>query len=162
MYSPKPTVATGHAPQAGKRSTELTIENMDELLFDDLLWLAQAQREHDNFAEILRKDGTEVLYFSDCLADVVDAAPIREQLIKDVFKFECLDRRLSEAFITELMNIPSKELADHLIEGYTKRGRDICKCNLSLVSSVENGSDFIIHPIPNLYFQRSITVANGT
>lgn len=62
------------------------------------------------------------------------------------------------------MNIPSKELADHLIEGYTKKEvRDICKCNLSLVSSVENGSDFIIHPIPNLYFQRdpAITVANG-
>ena len=151
-----------HRP--GKEIDRLTIENMDELLFDDLLWLAQAQREHDNFAEILRKDGTEVLYFSDCLADVVDAAPIREQLIKDVFKFECLDRRLSEAFITELMNIPSKELADHLIEGYTKKEvRDICKCNLSLVSSVENGSDFIIHPIPNLYFQRdpAITVANG-
>ena len=116
-----------HRP--GKEIDRLTIENMDELLFDDLLWLAQAQREHDNFAEILRKDGTEVLYFSDCLADVVDAAPIREQLIKDVFKFECLDRRLSEAFITELMNIPSKELADHLIEGYTKKKRSETSAN---------------------------------
>ena len=151
-----------HRP--GKEIDRLTIENMDELLFDDLLWLAQAQKEHDNFAEILRKEGTEVLYFSDCLAQVMDSVEVREQLIKDVFRFECLDRRLSEAFITELMNIPSKELADHLIEGYTKKEvREICKCSLSLVSSVDNGSDFIIHPIPNLYFQRdpAMTVANG-
>ncbi|MCC8178808.1 MAG: hypothetical protein LIO38_06820, partial [Cloacibacillus sp.] len=40
---------------------------MDELLFDDLLWLARAQKEHAHCAEILRKEGTEVVYFSDCL-----------------------------------------------------------------------------------------------
>lgn len=152
-----------HRP--GKEIDRLTIDNMDELLFDDLLWLEQAQREHDNFAEMLRNEGTEVLYFNECLAQVMETPAIRERLIKDIFKFECLDRRLSEVFITELMNMPSLELADHLIAGYTKKEvRDVCDCTgLSLVSCVENGSDFLIHPIPNLYFQRdpAITVANG-
>lgn len=151
-----------HRP--GKEIDRLTIENMDELLFDDLLWLKQAQKEHDNFAEILRNNGTEVLYFSDSLAEVIARKDVREELIGDVFRFECLDRRLSEAFKPALMEMPAKELADHLIEGYTKKEvKAICPCGLSLVSSVENGSDFIIHPIPNLYFQRdpAVTVANG-
>ena len=54
-----------HRP--GREIDRLTIENMDELLFDDLLWLEQAQREHDNFAQILRDNGTEVLYFGKTL-----------------------------------------------------------------------------------------------
>ena len=152
-----------HKP--GREIDRLTIDNMDELLFDDLLWLERAREEHDNFADILRKEGTEVLYFNECLADILGMLPVREKLIRAIFRFECLDRRLSEAFITELMNIPSLELADHLIMGYTRSEvRDICNCGrISLVSCVENGSDFIIHPIPNLYFQRdpAITVANG-
>ena len=152
-----------HKP--GMEIDRLTIENMDELLFDDLLWLERARQEHDKFAEMLRNEGTEVLYFNECLAEVMEQLPVREKLIKSVLRFECLDRRLSEAFSTELMNMPALELADHLIAGYTRKEvRDICNCgNLSLISCVENGSEFIIHPIPNLYFQRdpAITVANG-
>ena len=58
-----------HRP--GREIDRLTIDNMDELLFDDLLWLEQAQREHDNFADILRANGTEVLYFSKTLAEAI-------------------------------------------------------------------------------------------
>lgn len=149
-----------HRP--GKEIDRLTIENMDELLFDDLLWLEQAQREHDNFAEILKKQGTEVLYFSHTLADVLQTASVREALLKDLFRFECLDRRLSEAFMPALMELPALELADHLIAGYTKgEVRKLCGAGLSLVAAVENGSNFIIHPIPNLYFQRDPAMMVG-
>ena len=151
-----------HRP--GREIDRLTIDNMDELLFDDLLWLEQAQREHDNFADILRSNGTEVLYFNRTLAEAIARPEVREELINDVFRFECLDRRISDEFRPVLMDMAAQELADHLIEGWTKEEvNGVCDRSLSLVSSVSNGSDFVIHPIPNLYFQRdpAITVADG-
>ena len=151
-----------HRP--GREIDRLTIDNMDELLFDDLLWLEQAQREHDNFADILRSNGTEVLYFNRTLAEAIACPEVKEELINDVFRFECLDRRISDEFRPVLMDMAAQELADHLIEGWTKEEvNGVCDRSLSLVASVSNGSSFVIHPIPNLYFQRdpAITVADG-
>lgn len=172
MYQQKPFCVfseTGPLKQVmlhrpGNELNRLTISNMDELLFDDLIWLDQAQREHDNFADMLRREGCEVLYFSECLADVIQDRDIRASLLKDVFSYECLDRRLSDGLFNVFMDLPSSDLAAHLIEGYSKEeAASICKTSLSLVSLVENGSEFTIHPIPNLYFQRdpAITVGNG-
>ncbi|MCE5201401.1 MAG: arginine deiminase [Synergistaceae bacterium] len=151
-----------HRP--GKELDRLTINNMDELLFDDLIWLQQAQKEHDNFADILRKEGCEVLYFQECLAEVIEDMEIRTSLIKDVFSFECLDRRISEGLAAAFMELPSDELASHLIAGYSKKeAAEICSPALSLMSHIETGGEFVIRPIPNLYFQRdpAITVGNG-
>ncbi len=151
-----------HKP--GKEIDRLTIENMDELLFDDLLWLEQARKEHDKFADILRSEGAEVLYFNESLAKVLENPTAREELLKDVFKFENVDCCLSEKLLPPLMKWPALKLADHLIEGFTKAEiKKLCDTGASLVAAVENGSDFMIHPIPNLYFQRdpAMSVANG-
>ena len=151
-----------HRP--GNELNRLTINNMSDLLFDDLIWLEQAQREHDDFADILRREGCEVLYFSECLADVLEDKEVRESLIKSVFMLECLDRHLSEGLTEIFMDLPSAELSSHLISGYSKEeASKLFKSSLSLISKVENGGDFVIHPIPNLYFQRdpAITVGCG-
>ena len=39
----------------------LTPTNHDELLFDDVLWVEQAQREHDAFVSLMRGRGVEVV-----------------------------------------------------------------------------------------------------
>lgn len=151
-----------HRP--GNELNRLTINNMGDLLFDDLIWLEQAQREHDEFAEILRREGCEVLYFNECLAKVLEDKEIRKSLIKSVFTLECLDRHLSEGLAEVFMDLPPLDLASHLISGYSKQeASSLFKSSLSLISKVENGGDFVIHPIPNLYFQRdpAITVGCG-
>lgn len=151
-----------HRP--GNELNRLTINNMSDLLFDDLIWLEQAQREHDKFAEILRREGCEVLYFNECLAKVLEDKEVRESLIKSVFMLECLDRHLSEGLAEVFMDLPPIALASHLISGYSKEeASSLFKSSLSLISKVENGGDFVIHPIPNLYFQRdpAITVGCG-
>src|SRR5215213_2430492 len=52
----------------------LTPSNHDELLFDDVLWVEQAQREHDAFVEVMRGRGTEVYYVQDMLAETLAAS----------------------------------------------------------------------------------------
>ena len=149
-----------HRP--GNELNRLTISNMGDLLFDDLIWLEQAQREHDEFADILRREGCEVLYFNDCLAKVIEDKVVRESLIKSVFMLECIDRHLSEGLFELFMDLPSDKLSSHLISGYSKKEASVLyKSPLSLMSKVENGGDFVIHPIPNLYFQRDPAVTVG-
>ena len=151
-----------HRP--GAELNRLTVDNIGELLFDDLIWLEQARKEHDQFAKTLASEGDEILYFSQCLAEVLKKTEIRAKLIADLFRYEGIDRRLSMAFTTELMNTPAQELANHLIGGYTRKEvKDLCKTNLSIIAAIENGSEFLIHPLPNLYFQRdpASIAANG-
>src|SRR5436190_15593512 len=52
----------------------LTPTNHDELLFDDVLWVEQAQREHDEFVALLRSRGVEVFYFHELLAETLTAS----------------------------------------------------------------------------------------
>jgi arginine deiminase len=151
-----------HRP--GGELDRLTIKNMDDLLFDDLIWLQKAQKEHDCFADILRENGCEVLYFQKCLAEIIEDPDVRKSLIRDVFSYECLDRRISEGLAAAFMELPSDDLASHLIAGYSKEeAAQICSPALSLMAHIETGGEFIIHPMPNLYFQRdpAITVGNG-
>ena len=47
-----------HRP--GLEHTRLTPSNAEELLFDDVLWVARAKAEHDMFCEAMRDRGVEV------------------------------------------------------------------------------------------------------
>ena len=52
----------------------LTPANHDDLLFDDVLWVEQAQREHDAFVEVLRSRGVEVYLAQELLAETLTAS----------------------------------------------------------------------------------------
>ena len=43
----------------------LVPDNFERLLFDDIPYLAVAQQEHDRFADLLRENGVEVIYYVD-------------------------------------------------------------------------------------------------
>ena len=52
-----------HRP--GLELEHLTPTSLEQLLFDDIPYLAAAQREHDAFADCLRNQGVEVVYLTD-------------------------------------------------------------------------------------------------
>lgn len=55
----------------GKEIENITPATMPRLLFDDIPYLPIAQKEHDQFAEILKQNGTEVLYLDDLAAEAI-------------------------------------------------------------------------------------------
>ena len=55
----------------GLAHLRLTPENCDELLFDDVIWVSQARRDHFDFVDKMRDRGVEVLELLDLLTDVV-------------------------------------------------------------------------------------------
>ena len=59
-----------HRP--GNELLNLTPDSLQRLLFDDIPFLPEAQREHDEFAHILKANGVEVVYLEDLMADVLN------------------------------------------------------------------------------------------
>ena len=65
-----------HRP--GLEHTRLTPSNAAELLFDDVLWVAQAEREHDAFCGAMRDRGVEVYEAEALLAEALGQPHARE------------------------------------------------------------------------------------
>src|SRR5215470_16116190 len=54
-----------HRP--GLEHTRLTPSNAEDLLFDDVIWVARAKAEHDMFVEAMRERGVEVFHAAQLL-----------------------------------------------------------------------------------------------
>ena len=52
-----------HRP--GAELEALTPDTLGEMLFEDIPFLRVAQQEHDKFAELLKENGVEVVYYVD-------------------------------------------------------------------------------------------------
>ena len=75
-----------HRP--GNELLNLTPNTLQELLFDDIPYLPIAQKEHDEFARVLKENGVEVVYLENLMAEVLaQDENIREEFIKQ-FIFE--------------------------------------------------------------------------
>ncbi len=153
-----------HRP--GEELLNLTPNTLEELLFDDIPFLQVAQQEHDAFAEILRKEGVEVVYLEDLMAEVLDDIPeLRDKFLKQ-FIFEGGIR-------TERWQ---KILYDYLNDGWPNNKDLVMKTmagvNLqeihtefenSLVDLVSDAAKLVLPPMPNLYFTRDpfAMIGNG-
>ena len=71
-----------HRPDLELR--RLTPSNVDELLFDDVLWVKKARQEHDAFADTLRERGIDVVLLGDLLAETLKMSAAREWVLDRV------------------------------------------------------------------------------
>ncbi len=69
-----------HRPGA---ELDLMPDYLDRLLFDDIPFLTQAQKEHDFFADTLRSKGVEVLYLEDLAAETLTTTGAKEAFLED-------------------------------------------------------------------------------
>src|SRR3954462_15891915 len=67
-----------HRP--GLELTRLTPQNVDDLLFDDVMWAQRAREEHDAISEKLPQNGAKGYLFHALLAQAVDQPGAREVL----------------------------------------------------------------------------------
>jgi arginine deiminase len=64
----------------GLAHRRLTPTNADELLFDDVMWVENAQRDHADFVNKLRQRGVDVVDLHDLLAQTVAIPQARSWL----------------------------------------------------------------------------------
>ncbi len=67
----------------GNEIEGLVPDNFERLLFDDIPYLKIAQQEHDRFAELLRENGVEVIYYADETAKALSTDEIRKAFVDD-------------------------------------------------------------------------------
>ena len=65
----------------GLAHLRLTPDTCDELLFDDVLWVDRAKRDHFEFVTKMRDRGIEVLELHDLLTDVVEKSDGRAWIL---------------------------------------------------------------------------------
>ncbi|MFA9429755.1 arginine deiminase [Egicoccus sp. AB-alg2] len=138
-----------HRP--GTEVERITPTNMDQLLFDELLWVEHAQLEHDAFADVLRKLDVEVLYLEELLTEVVtDEAVARDVVQRHVTDRSCGPQAVGRVRELLLGNEP-RQLVEHLIGGVTVEevGRGD-----GLVTTVSGQSEMLLEPLPNAVFMR--------
>src|SRR5690606_6084750 len=145
----------------------LTPANRDELLFDDVLWVEQAQKEHDQFVRELRSRGVEVFLVHDLLAEALRQPGAREWVIEHTISPYTVGPAAVDSVTRALENMTPDELAKHLIGGVSRAelmeyaSRDLGEH--SLTASTTPDSAFILPPLPNHLFTRdsSCWIYNG-
>ena len=89
----------------------LTPGNIEELLFDDVLWAKRAREEHDAFVGALQDQGVQVHHYADLLGDVLDLPQGRAFVLDRVCTPEQLGVSLVDPVRCLFDGLPGRELA---------------------------------------------------
>lgn len=147
----------------GNEIEGLVPDNFERLLFDDIPYLKIAQQEHDRFAELLRENGVDVIYYADETAKALSTDEIRKAFVDDfVADSGIYSEEAQEAVRDYLLSMPSKKLVEKVIAGI-KKDEVAVKNKGSLASYIASGYPYYTDPMPNLYFTRDpgACVGNG-
>ena len=153
-----------HIP--GVELLNLTPDTLGRLLFDDIPFLPDAQKEHDEFVSILRENGVEVVYLEDLMADVLKInGNIEDKFIRQFILEAGIKTPKYKNLVFEYLKSfnDKKELVLKTMEGI-KVGeipREKREVEQSLVDLVSEESNFLADPMPNLYFTRDPFASAG-
>ena len=133
----------------------LTPDNAADLLFDDVLWVAEAQDEHDAFAAALRDRGIVVHYYGELFAQTLQVAEARAYVLDRVFDPRLHGPLAADALRQAVEGLGAADLARFLIGGITKREiRELGPEPKSIAFHSLDPDDFVLSPLPNLLYQR--------
>lgn len=144
-----------HRP--GRELEQLVPQELERLLFDDIPYLSLAQAEHDTFAELLRQQGAEVVYLEELMAETLRAdSALRERFVR---QFIAEGGPVAQAHAEELFDVlmdleDAYALVQKTMSGVTTeelRGR---LKDGPLTRLTRERRQFVLDPIPNLYFTR--------
>jgi arginine deiminase len=141
-----------HRP--GLELTRLTPDNVDELLFDDVMWADRARQEHDAFVGQLRECDVTVHYFHDLLTTALDAPGARRFLQERLTTATRFGPALDKSLERLVGQSPAEALASLLVGGVLKRDVMPLIHTPSLLLESLAADDFLLRPLPNHLFQR--------
>ncbi|HEX8830401.1 MAG TPA: arginine deiminase family protein, partial [Longimicrobium sp.] len=127
-----------HTP--GAELLAVTPSNREQFLYDDIIDLDQARREHQRFRAILSRF-SDVLDVRDLLADIVDEREVREFLVRRVMEVAS-----SEPLAAELYDMPGELLIRRFVEGV--------EAPMGPISKLLHKVSYELPPLPNLFFTR--------
>ena len=136
----------------GLAQMRLTPANCHDLLFDDVLWVAQAKNDHHAFTSAMTDRGVEVLEMHDLLAATVSDPAARAWLLDRKLGPDFIDVETAERLRPWLEALPPAQLAEHLIGGVARA--DLPFEIDGLMARFSSAADLLMPPLPNTLFTR--------
>lgn len=134
-----------HTP--GAELLGVTPGTREDYLYDDILDLETARREHRNLVAVLERFA-RVHQVRDVLAELLARADVREQIVGRM-----LDVVPSEPLAQRLAKVPVKDLVELLIAGAVEEPGPI--------AAALNERAYALPPLPNLFFTRDVGIVIG-
>ena len=143
----------------GRAHRRLTPSNCDSLLFDDVLWVDVAKRDHFDFVNKMRDRGIDVVEMHNLLAETV-ALPEAKAWILD---HQVVPNQIGLGFVDEVRSyldgLPDRQLAETLIGGLstTEFPETIGGETLALIRDAAGVNEYLLPPLPNTLYTRDTT-----
>ncbi len=132
-----------HTP--GPELLAVTPDTRGDYLYDDIIDVESARREHRRFVALLERFA-EVRQVGDLLGEIIDRREVRELLMR-----ETMDVVPSEPLARELMEMPGEMLGRFLVEGRADPPGPLGR--------FLNETGYSLPPLPNLFFTRDVAMA---
>lgn len=143
----------------GLSHERLTPSNSDALLFDDVLWVQNAQRDHADFVRKLQDRGVDVVELHDLLAEALAEPGAREWVLDRKITANEVGSGLVADTRAFLDTLDHAALAEHLIGGLSTRDlpAEFRSSQLALVRESAGVTEYLMPPLPNTIYTRDTT-----
>jgi arginine deiminase len=142
----------------GRAHQRLTPTNCDELLFDDVMWVENAKRDHLDFVAKLTDRGVDVAEMHDLLTETV-AVPEAKAWILD---HQIVPNEIGAGLVDEVRSyldgLGDRELAETLIGGLsTYEFPETSGSAMQMVRDAAGVNEYLLPPLPNTLYTRDTT-----
>ena len=143
----------------GLAHRRLTPTNSDELLFDDVLWVENAQRDHADFVNKLTQRGVEVVELHELLAQTIEVPGARDWLLDRKVDPNHMGLGLVDGTRAYLESLAPRQLAELLIGGMATNDLpdDFRTGYIALARESTGVRQYLLPPLPNTLYTRDTT-----
>jgi arginine deiminase len=143
----------------GLAHSRLTPSNCDALLFDDVLWVHNAQRDHSDFIAKMRERDVEVVELHDLLTEMLAVPEAKVWLLDRKITANEVGLGLVDATRAFLDGLPERELATYLIGGLASVDLppEFRPPSIKLTREKTGVRDYLMPPLPNTLYTRDTT-----
>jgi arginine deiminase len=143
----------------GRAHQRLTPSNCDQLLFDDVLWVENAKRDHFDFMAKMRDRGIEVVEMHNMLAETVAIPEAKKWILDNQVTPNQVGLGLVDEVRSYLEGLSARDLAETLIGGLSTHEfpDSIGGEMLELVRDAAGVAEYLLPPLPNTLYTRDTT-----
>ncbi|KND17682.1 arginine deiminase [Enhydrobacter aerosaccus] len=143
----------------GVAHTRLTPDNCDSLLFDDVLWVSQAKRDHFDFQTKMRDRGVEVLEMHDLLTETLQQPEALAWILDRKITPNSVELTIMAELRSWFEGLEARQQAEFLIGGVSVNDlpAELQGGNKELMAASHGRAGFALPPLPNTMFTRDTT-----
>ena len=143
----------------GLAHRRLTPTNADDLLFDDVMWVENAQRDHADFVNKLRGRGVEVVELHELLTETMKIPDAKAWLLDRKIIPNIVGLGLVDDTRAFLESLAPWALADYLIGGLAVSdiSAEFQSDYVALAREQIGAREYLMPPLPNTLYTRDTT-----